>query len=192
MRRNMLSRIPVGVSAGKRQGGHWQWGIPGDVILATTATGTHGPGALYNDDLDPALRYVPALLARTAEDFLLFPDGSFDGPNPSVATYALYEQGTGRVLAGNPGFIYIPSALGVSIPIIGPDREPRRSYLFEKVYALRLTDDVIAKTWHLPRTDSEGRLVLQDVALTAVPHVFVTVETGADPDTAGAGVVTPS
>jgi len=111
MRRNLLSRIPVGVGAGQRQGGSWLWGLLGSQILAETATGTHGPGALFNDGLTAGLRYVPVLLTRSAPAFILFPNGSYEGPNPSSATYALYEQGTGRVLAGDPGTISISTTL---------------------------------------------------------------------------------
>jgi hypothetical protein len=107
MDRDLLSTIPVGISAGLEIAGPPEWGLLGSQILAETATGTHGPGALYNDGLTPSLRYVPVLLTRSAPAFILFPNGSFEGPNPSSATYALYESGTGRVLAGDPGVITI-------------------------------------------------------------------------------------
>lgn len=99
MRRNLLSRIPAGVGAGKRIADLGEWGTLGSVILATTATGTHGPGALVNDGLTPSLRYAPVLISRTDPAFMLYPDGSYDGPVPSSAVYALYEEGTGNVTA---------------------------------------------------------------------------------------------
>lgn len=99
MDRNLLATIPAGVSAGLEDGGPPEWGTPGSVILATTATGTHGPGALVNDGLTLGLRYVPVLISRTDPAFMLYPDGSFDGPVPSSAVYALYEEGTGNVAA---------------------------------------------------------------------------------------------
>lgn len=109
MRRNLLSPIPSGVSAGLKVADLGAWGILGSVILAETATGTHGPGALYNDGLNPALLYVPVLLSRSSSAFRLYPNGSYDGPVPSSATYALYESGTGLV-TGSPGSITIGTA----------------------------------------------------------------------------------
>ena len=99
MDRDLLATIPAGVSAGLDDGGLPVWGLLGSVILATTATGTHGPGALVNDGLTPSLRYVPVLMSRTDPAFMLYPDGSYDGPVPSSAVYALYEEGTGNVAA---------------------------------------------------------------------------------------------
>lgn len=99
MDRDLLATIPAGVSAGLEDGGPPEWGILGSVILATTATGTHGPGALFNDGLTAGLRYVPVLISRSAPAFMLYPDGSYEGPVPSSAVYALYEQGTGNVTA---------------------------------------------------------------------------------------------
>ncbi|MFN7609490.1 MAG: hypothetical protein ACK5QX_00925, partial [bacterium] len=111
MDRNLLSPIPVGISAGLEIAGPPEWGLLGSQILAETATGTHGPGALFNDGLTPGLRYVPVLLTRSSPAFVLYPNGSYEGPRPSTATYALYESGTGRVLAGDPGTISISTPL---------------------------------------------------------------------------------
>jgi len=83
-----------------------------------------------------------------------------------------------------PGF-----TLRIKDPATGLDR---LEYLFSKVYALRLSDDEVVKVWAGPSTDEDGDLILSDAALTEAPHLIVTVETGDDPDTAGAAVVTPS
>ena len=119
MDRNLLSTIPSGVSAGLEIAGPVEWGLLGSVILAETATGTHGPGALQNDGLNPALRYVPVLLSRSTPAFTLYPNGSYAGPVPSSGTYALYESGTGLV-PGSPGSITI----GVAAPPPPPPPPP--------------------------------------------------------------------
>lgn len=106
MDRNLLSTIPVGVSAGFEDGGSPAWGLLGSQILSETATGTNGPGALINDGLTSGLLYVPVLVSRSAETFILYPNGSFEGPNPSTATYSLYEENTGLV-GGSPEQIVI-------------------------------------------------------------------------------------
>lgn len=117
MRRNLLSRIPAGVGAGKRIADLGEWGTLGSVILATTASGTHGPGALVNDGLTPSLRYVPVLVSRTDPAFMLYPDGSYEGPVPSSAVYALYEQGTGNVAAAEADRTITISATVATITI---------------------------------------------------------------------------
>lgn len=109
MDRNLLSTIPAGVSAGLEDGGSPEWGLLGSQILAETSTGTHGPGALFNDGLTAGLRYVPVLVSRSSAAFRLYPNGSFAGPNPSSATYNLYEQGTG-LTEGSPASINIGAA----------------------------------------------------------------------------------
>jgi hypothetical protein len=110
MDRNLLSTIPVGVSAGLEDGGLPAWGLLGSAILSETATGTHGPGALQNDGLTSGLRYVPVLLSRSAAAFVLYPNGSYEGPNPSSAEYNLYEEGTG-IVPGSPGSIVIAATV---------------------------------------------------------------------------------
>lgn len=125
MDRNLLSTIPVGVSAGFEDGGSPAWGLLGSQILSETATGTHGPGALYNDGLTPSLLYVPVLVSRSAETFVLYPNGSFEGPNPSTATYSLYEENTGLV-GGSPEQIVIGGGGG------GPSVVKRKGWANER------------------------------------------------------------
>lgn len=125
MDRNLLSTIPVGVSAGFEDGGSPAWGLLGSQILSETATGTHGPGALINDSLTPGLLYVPVLVSRSAETFVLYPNGSFEGPNPSTATYSLYEENTGLV-GGSPEQIVIGGGGG------GPSVVKRKGWANER------------------------------------------------------------
>lgn len=149
MDRNLLSTIPAGVSAGFEDGGSPAWGLLGSQILSETATGAHGPGALINDSLTPGLLYVPVLISRSAETFVLYPNGSFEGPNPSTATYSLYEENTGLV-GGSPAAILISStSAGRSIwdglikrfrapPLPKPGVQYAQAYMDNLVNILRL------------------------------------------------------
>lgn len=59
-----------------------------------------------------------------------------------------------------------------------------------KVYAVRISDDTLVKTWSAQTTNGSGQLVLSDAALTAVPHAITTIgNSNAD---AGAKVYTPT
>jgi hypothetical protein len=83
--------------------------------------------------------------------------------------------------------------LGFSVTVRNPaDGTTRNSYTFDKVYAVRLSDNALVKTWTGPSTNGSGVLTLSDAALTAAPHAIVTIETTGTPDTAGAEIVTPA
>lgn len=81
--------------------GHRGLGLLGSVIRATTATGTHGPGYLYND-LTGAddLKEIRGLIVTppSAGVFTAFEDGSFTlvgAPDGSYSfTYRLFADGT--------------------------------------------------------------------------------------------------
>ncbi len=85
-----------------------------------------------------------------------------------------------------------PPPLTVSTEIIDNDGNPRASYTFDKVYAIRISDNTIVHTFTGVSTNGSGILTLSHASLTAVPHVFTTVETTGTPDTAGAFIATPA
>lgn len=97
MDRNLLSVQPAGIGAGLEIAGPGTWGMLGSDILASSATGEHGPGLAANDGLTPGLRYVYLLDTRSAPSVILYPDSSHEGPVPYSGTVRLYEQGTGDV-----------------------------------------------------------------------------------------------
>jgi hypothetical protein len=59
-----------------------------------------------------------------------------------------------------------------------------------RAYAIRLSDHTLVASWASPATNGSGVLSLSDAALTAAPHLLVTVgNSNAD---AGAKVYTPA
>ncbi len=80
---------------------------------------------------------------------------------------------------------------GFTTVIEGNDGQPRISYTFDEVWAIRLSDRAFVKVWVSPATDASGNLSLSAVELTAAKHMIVTFKDGT-PDTAGAAVVTPA
>lgn len=97
MHSNELSPIPPGtVGAGLPVPGGL-WGLLGSDIVASSGSGTHGPGLAVNDSLTPSLRYVYVLETRSAAAVVLYPDSSHEGPVPYSGTVRLYEQGSGEL-----------------------------------------------------------------------------------------------
>lgn len=94
---NELSPIPPGtVGAGLPVPGGL-WGLLGSDIVASSGSGTHGPGLAANDSLSPGLRYVYVLETRSDPAVVLYPDSSHEGPVPYSGTVRLYQQGTGEL-----------------------------------------------------------------------------------------------
>jgi len=64
------------------------------------------------------------------------------------------------------------------------------SATIDHVYAVRISDGVLVASWSSATTGGDGRLVLSDAALTAVPH-FVGTVSNSNAD-AGGKVYTPA
>jgi hypothetical protein len=157
MDRDLLATIPAGVSAGLEDGGLPQWGTEGSVILATTASGTHGPGAGMNDSLTPSLRYVFVLMSRTDAGFLLYPDGSYAGPVPSSGVYRLYEESAGWVAPERTISIARPAAPPPPPPDPG-------AYLAQPITSAFWSYRQTATLWRLVATDSWGGQTTHEIA----------------------------
>jgi len=67
-------------------------GLLGSQILAATATGTNGPGAMYNDGLVSSKRYRMLLANPSAFPGVVYEDGSFMASAAVSTTYRLYED----------------------------------------------------------------------------------------------------
>ena len=160
MDRDLLATIPAGVSAGLDDGGLPEWGLLGSVILATTASGTHGPGALVNDGLTPSLRYVPVLISRTDPAFMLYADGSYEGPVPSSAVYRLYEEGTGWVAPERTISIVRPAAPPPPPP---PPPDPG-AYLSQPITSASWSYKQTATLWRLVATEAWGGQTTHELA----------------------------
>lgn len=67
-------------------------GTLGSVILADTAVGDHGPGAMYNDGLNPAKYYRMIVSPLATFPGTVKEDGSFEANISFSRTYSLYED----------------------------------------------------------------------------------------------------
>lgn len=78
-------------------------------------------------------------------------------------------------------------------PLVDASNALRTSYTVDKVWAIRVSDNVLVATWTNQTTNGSGVLpALSNAGLTAVPHVFITWDDNATPNNAGAKVYTPA
>jgi hypothetical protein len=86
-------------------GGRFIFGTPfvgllAEQILADTATGPNGPGAMYNDGLVPGKRYRMVLANPASFPGTVFEDGSFIASASFSDTYRLYEDNVLQAYSG--------------------------------------------------------------------------------------------
>lgn len=67
-------------------------GLLAEQILAETATGPNGPGAMYNDGLEAGKRYRMLLADPASFPGTVYENGSFSASGSVVTTYRLYED----------------------------------------------------------------------------------------------------
>lgn len=106
----MLRNLNATLPGGGRILGTPFVGLLAAQILSETATGTNGPGAMYNDGLLTGKRYRMLLDTPSAINGRVLENGALDGViAPSVSTYSLYED---NQLAGSG----IPLVVGTIVP----------------------------------------------------------------------------
>jgi hypothetical protein len=85
----------------------------------------------------------------------------------------------------------VTAALGITLDaLVDESGNPRASYVVDKAWAVRISDNTLVATWTNQTTNGSGVLTLSDAALTAVPHAVVTYTTTGLK--AGAKVYTPA
>lgn len=128
----MKSRYDAPLIAGKCVYGNPGLGVTGAVIRATTATGTHGPGLLYNDwdsGADDAKEFRALIVSPPSSGTLfVFEDGSFTfngAPDGAYTlTYRLFVDGVDLGVAPPTTFVIgtgISTSTGTLAATEGPD-----------------------------------------------------------------------
>ena len=100
----------------------------------------------------------------------------------------------GSTTSSNATLTVAPAPLAVTLnALVDESGSPRASYTVDKIWAIRASDNTLVATWTNQTTNGSGVLpALSHVALTAVPHVFVTWDDNETPNNAGAKTYTPA